>query len=335
MIVRDHSAVLTPALCAVAGLLALVTLLLGPVALPVGDVLQALAGAGETGAAIIVWEIRLPRVLAAFGVGMALGASGAALQGLLRNPLAEPGVLGVSAAASLFATVALYWGLVTTSAFVLPLAAIAGALLATGFLALIAARVGSVVTLVLVGVGLSSFAGALMSLLLSLAPNPFALSDMVNWMMGSVANRSLDDLALAAPFWLAGLGLLLVCSSGLRALGLGEEAAAAVGLDVGRMRWLVVLGSGLATGAAVAVAGAIGFVGIVAPHLIRPWVGHDPGRAILPSALLGGIILMAADLVARLAPTGQELKLGVVAALIGAPVFVFIAARRRALEGVQ
>jgi iron complex transport system permease protein len=333
MIVQDRSAMLLAMLCATAVLLGFASVLLGPVAVPLNEALGALAGSDDGGTGIIIRDIRLPRVLAALAVGMALGASGAALQGLLRNPLAEPGVLGVSATASLFATVALYWGLVSVSVLVLPLAAIGGALLATALLAVLASRVGSVVTLVLIGVGLSSFAGALMSLLLSLAPNPFALSDMVNWMMGSVANRSLEDLALAAPFWLAGMALLLSGASGLRALGLGEEAAAAIGLDVGRMRLVVVLGAGLATGAAVAVAGAIGFVGIVAPHLIRPLVGHDPARTVLPSALLGGIILMAADLLARLAPTDQELKLGVVAALIGAPVFVIIAARRRALDG--
>ncbi|WP_155645706.1 FecCD family ABC transporter permease, partial [Erythrobacter donghaensis] len=194
-----------------------------------------------------------------------------------------------------------------------------------------APRTRSVVTLILVGVGISSFSGAIMSLLMNLAPNPFTLADMVTWMMGSVANRSLDDLALSAPFIAAGAALLIAARRGLTALALGEEAAAGVGLDVARQRMLVVLGAGLATGGAVALAGAIGFVGIVAPHLVRPWVGHDPARVLVPSALLSGLILILADITVRIIPGDTELKLGVVAALIGAPVFVMIAIRRGAV----
>jgi iron complex transport system permease protein len=174
-----------------------------------------------------------------------------------------------------------------------------------------------------------------MSLLLNLAPNPFTLSDMMNWMMGSVANRSLEDLVLASPFFVAGVMAIGLAAQGLRALTLGEEAASAVGLDVGRSRIWVVLGTGLLTGAAVSIAGAVGFVGIIAPHLVRPLVGHDPARTLVPAALLGGLVLVVADLIARLAPTGQELKLGVVAALIGAPIFIWIAVRRRMLEADQ
>jgi iron complex transport system permease protein len=305
--------------------------LLGVTPLSLRQVGEALIGLGDIQTRLIIWEIRLPRGLAALGVGAALAMSGAALQGLLRNPLAEPGVLGVSATASLCATIAIYWGLVGLSPWVLPGASIFGALVATALLTLIAPRVGSVVTLILVGVGLSSLAGAFMSLLLNLAPNPFTLSDMINWMMGSVANRSFLDLAFAAPFFGAGLLLLLASGRGLRALALGEESARAIGLNVGRARFLVVLGSGLMTGAAVCVAGAVGFVGIIAPHLVRPFVGHDPARTLVPSALLGGLILILSDIIARLAPTQQELKLGVVAALLGAPIFIIIAARRSSL----
>ena len=307
--------------------------LLGSTPLGIGRVLSALVGAASPGDLIVVWEIRLPRALAAFGTGAALGASGAALQGLLRNPLAEPGVLGVSATASLAATFVIYYGLVGVGAFVLPVAAIAGALGATALLTVAAARVGSVVTLILVGVGLSSFAGAMMALLMNLAPNPFSLADMLDWTLGTVANRSLADLALAAPFLLAGLGLLLAARRGLSALTLGEEAASGVGVDLSRARRLVVVGAGLATGAAVSTAGAIGFVGIVAPHLVRPLVDHDPARTLVPSTLLGGAILVLADIGVRLAPTDTELRLGVVAALVGAPVFIWIAARRRVNGG--
>ena len=327
MTVADRTLPLSLGLAGLAVACVLLACLIGTAPLGVGELAAALVGAGDPAHRVIVWEIRLPRALAALLVGVALGASGAALQGLLRNPLAEPGVLGVSAMASLAACVAIYWGLVAQFAPALPLAAIGGALVATVLLVLAAARARTVVALLLVGVGLSSFAGALMSLLLNFAPTPFSLADMVTWAMGSVANRSLDDIALAAPFLLAGLALLALAAPALAVLGAGEEVAASMGVDVRRMRWLVVAGSGLATGAAVALAGAVGFVGIVAPHLVRPLTGQDPGRALVPSALLGGVILVLADLLVRLVPSDQELKLGVVAALIGAPAFVAIALR--------
>lgn len=316
-------------LAAASVLAILAACLLGSVPLPPARLLAALAGGGEPGDAVVVWAIRLPRALAAFVVGAALGASGAALQGLLRNPLAEPGVLGVSASSALVAAVTLYWGVAERFAWALPLAAVGGALAATALIAAVALRTRSVVTLILVGVGLSSFAGALMALLMNLAPNPFSLADMVNWMMGSVANRSFADLALAAPFLVVGLALLFATRRGLSALTLGEEAASGVGLDLTRQRLAVVIGAGLATGGAVAIAGAIGFVGIVAPHLVRARVGHDPARSLLPSALLAGLFLIVADIAVRVLPTDGELKLGVVAALVGAPLFVLIAARRR------
>lgn len=303
--------------------------LVGSFHLGVERALAALLGGATAGDRVVVWEIRLPRAVAALVVGAALGASGAALQGLLRNPLAEPGVLGVSAAAALGATFVIYYGIANADALALPLAAVAGALAATALLTAAAMRVDSVVTLILLGVGLSSFAGALMALLMNLAPHPFSLADMLNWMLGTVANRSFHDLAPAAPFLLAGLGILFAARRSLAALTLGEEAAAGVGLDLRRARLLVVVGAGLATGAAVSIAGAIGFVGIVAPHLVRPLVRHDPARTLAPSALLAGFMLVAADIGVRAAPTDVELKLGVVAALLGAPVFAWIAARRR------
>lgn len=323
---------LTPALAAAGIAAVFAACLLGSTPLPAERVVAAFFGGAEAGDRVVVWSIRLPRALAAFLTGAALGLSGAALQGLLRNPLAEPGVLGVSAAASLAATFSLYYGLTAVSPWILPAAAISGALAATALLALAAVRTRSVVTLILIGVGLSSFFGAAMSLLVNLAPTPFSLSDMINWMLGSVANRSFDDIALALPFLAAGGAILLTAGRGLSALTLGEEAAAGVGLDLRRQRILTVLGAGLATGGSVALAGAIGFVGIVAPHIVRPLVGHDPARSLVPSALLGGLILVAADIGIRVAPTDFELNLGVVAALVGAPVFMWIAMRRRAVH---
>ena len=305
---------------------------LGPTHMEASRVVAALLGRAPAGDSLVIWYIRLPRATAAFVVGAALGASGAALQGLLRNPLAEPGVLGVSATASLGATFVLYYGLADAWIYTMPLAAITGASAASALLALVAVRTASVITLIQVGVGLSSFAGAAMSLLMNFAPTPFSLADMVNWMLGSVANRSADDLALALPFMAVGLAVLFATGRGLSALTLGEEAAAGIGLNLRRQRLAVVLGTGLATGAAVAIAGTIGFVGIIAPHLVRPHVAHDPGRSLLPSALLAGVLLELADIAVRLLPTDSELKLGVVAALIGAPAFVWITLQQRTVR---
>ena len=235
--------------------------------------------------------------------------------------MAEPGVLGVTATSSLSATFALYYGFAAASAYLVPIYAIVGALAATAVLALAAMRIQSVVVLILLGVGLSSFSAAAMSLLLNMAPNPFSLFEMINWLLGSVANKSFEDIYIVMPFVLLGTGILFASRRGLSALTLGEEAAAGAGLNLRRQRLLVVLGAGIATGASVAVAGAIGFVG-----------NHDPARSLLPSALLAGLILVLADIGVRVLPTASELKLGVVAALIGAPAFIWIAIQRRVIS---
>ena len=312
---------------------ALAALTIGATPLSLERIARALIGQGSAADAVVVLQIRAPRALAAMLVGAALGASGAALQGLLRNPLADPGVLGVSATASLAGAIALYWGLVALSPLALPMASVAGALLAILVLLAAARRAASAVALILAGVGLSSFAGALMALLMTLAPTPFTLSDLVNWSLGSVANRSFDDVAFAAPFLAIGAVLVALSAPALRALTLGEEAAAAIGADLRRTRVFVVVGAGLLTGASVALAGAVGFIGLVAPHFVRGRVGHDPARTILPAALLGAAFAVAADVLVRIAPTSSELKLGAVAALVGAPAFVLIAARSRAFDG--
>ncbi len=331
----NFRSLLIPLLAAGSVLALFGALLLGSTPMAPERVLAALFGLADAADSTVVWQVRLPRALAAFVVGLALGGSGAALQGLLRNPLAEPGVLGVSASAALGATFVLYYGFAAPSAWLLPTAAVAGAVLATLLIAAAAIRTSSVVTLILIGVGLSSFAGATMSLLMNLAPTPFSLFDMINWMLGSVANRSFPDVAFSAPFIAAGLAVLFQGRRGLAALSLGEEAAAGIGLNVRRQRLLVVAGAGLATGGAVALAGTIGFVGIVAPHLVRPLVNHDPARSLLPSALLAGLMLVLADIGVRVLPTNTELKLGVVAALVGAPAFVWIAMRRRTVSNSE
>ena len=312
-------------------LIVLLSALLGSSQLSLSQTVLALFGAGSETARIIVWEIRLPRALAAMGVGAALGASGALMQGLLRNPLAEPGVLGVSASASLGAIIALYFGLGFLGAFTVPVLAVTGALAATAVLSVLAAARISAVQLILVGVGLSSFAGALGALAINLAPNRFALSDMVTWMLGSVTNRSLDDLVFVAPFWIAGLGFAILTAPGLRALALGEDTAQTLGVDLARIRSGAISAAALLTGGAVALSGVIGFVGIVAPHLVRPFVRHDPADLLWPSALLGGALIALADLVLRLVPLDQELRLGVMVSMIGAPVFILIAVRNRGM----
>ncbi len=311
--------------------LALVVLLagsaaFGPVLLDPGDWTRAIGGVDPTAAAII-FDIRLPRSVAAACAGAALGASGAALQGLLRNPLAEPGVMGVSALAATMATATVYFGLAAGAPWMVPIASLAGALAATALIAGAGVRLRGVATLILVGVALSSLAGALMALFVNLAPNPFSLSDLINWTAGSVANRDWWDIALSAPFIAAGIALLQASRGAVTALGFGEEVAHGLGVDVVRSRLLVVIGTGLATGGAVALAGMIGFVGLVAPYLVRRAVGHDAGRAILPAAMAGACLLVAADIVIRLFPWGNELHLGTLAALIGVPVFIRIAWR--------
>tara|TARA_R110000764_G_scaffold79176_3_gene157749 strand:+ start:26601 stop:27506 length:906 start_codon:yes stop_codon:yes gene_type:complete len=292
-----------------------------------GETLGALFGQGTEASRIIVWEIRLPRAVAAFGVGAALGLSGAGLQGLLQNPLAGPGVLGVSAFASLGAVIAIYFGLAAAGSFAVPLAAILFSGLAVALLLSAAGRGASTVTLLLVGIGLSSLAGALTSLALNLAPNPYSLSDLINWMLGSVANRSWADVGMVAPAWALGAVAVMMAGPSLRALSLGEETAASLGVNPARARLLIIIGTSLLAGASVAVAGTIGFVGMVAPHIVRPLVKHDPQRVLLPSALAAGAMLLGADMLVRVLPFSQELKLGVAAALFGAPVFIWIAAR--------
>jgi len=315
-----HAAAGVAALCAI-----LASLFFGDWPLAPGEVIRALFGDGGP-AGVVVREIRLPRALAAFAAGAALAASGATLQGLLRNPLADPGVLGVSAAAALGAVIAIYFNIAAAASAGSSIAAIVGALGAATLLYVLGAGRLSATRLILVGVGMSSFVGAAIALVMNMAPNPFVLSDLVNWLFGSVANRSFADIAVAAPFIAGGMALAIMSARGLSALTLGEDAARAIGADIARTRMLAIGGASLMTGAAVALAGAVGFVGIVAPHLARPFVGHDPGKAALPAALIGGALLCLADIAVRLAPFDQELKLGVAAALFGAPAFVWIAA---------
>ncbi|HYF54140.1 MAG TPA: iron ABC transporter permease [Salinarimonas sp.] len=329
---RAPGAILVPALALALVALALLSLAIGPARLDPLAAARALV-LGEGAAGLIVREIRLPRTGLALGIGFVLGLSGAALQGLLRNPLADTGVLGAPQGAALGAVLVLYFGIAGALSWALPAAAIAGALAALALLVAIAGRRPSTLVLVLSGLAVGSLAGAATSLAISLSPNPFAVTEIVFWLLGSLEDRSMVHVALAAPFLALAAALLLPQGPHLRALALGEETAASLGVPVARVRLLVVLAAAIGAGASVAVAGTIGFVGLVAPHLVRPLVGHDPARALLPSGLAGAALLTAADIATRLVPAAVEPKIGVLTALIGVPVFLAIIARRRAELG--
>ena len=280
--------------------------------------------------ALIFWEIRLPRAVMGALVGGALGLSGAALQGYLRNPLAEPSLVGVSGGAALGAVFAIHLGLSQVFALALPLGGLAGAAVAMLAVMALAGPHGGPVTLILAGLAVSSLAAALISLALNLSQNPFASVEMVFWMMGSLADRSLTQVWLSAPLMLAGMGALLTVGRALDALTLGEDAARSLGIDVRRTRLAVMAGTALSVGAATAVTGIIGFVGLIVPHVLRPLAHHRPG-VLLPASLLGGaIMLLLADVGLRLIQPWMELRIGVLTALIGAPFFVWLVLETRA-----
>ena len=310
------------------------SLAVGPVFLPLATVARALLGLSGEAARIIVVEIRLPRALLALLIGGTLGLSGAALQGLLRNPLAAPSLFGAPAAAAFGAVAVISLGLFSALSYALPLAAIAGALVSVALLILVAGPRASLLVLILAGLAVSSLAGAATALALNLAPNPFAALEIAFWLLGSLEDRSMQHVLIALPFMAVGVVLLMWDRRAFRALTLGEEAAASMGFNLNAIRLRVVVGVAAAVGAGVAVAGSIGFVGLVAPHLMRPFVRHDPGRLMVPAALSGAALLLAADIAVRLIPSQGEIKVGVFTALIGAPFFIaLIIGRRGELTG--
>lgn len=291
--------------------------------------LLAMIASGDAGtAAMIMMDVRLPRTLLALMIGATLGLAGASLQGYLRNPLADPGVVGVTSAASLGAVLALYTGISMAFPLALPMMGIVGALLCALLLQGLAGR-GGVLSLVLAGVAVSSLCAALMSLALNLSPNPYAAAEIMFWLMGSVTDRSMDHVAFAAPLILIGWVVLALSARALDALSLGDESAASLGVNLNTTRNMVIGGTAISVGAATSVSGGIGFIGLVVPHLLRPLVGHSPSRLLLASALGGAALLLAADILVRVLPTGMELKLGVVTALVGAPFFLWLIFRAR------
>ncbi|MCL3883379.1 iron ABC transporter permease [Marivita sp. GX14005] len=286
----------------------------------------------------ILWDIRLPRTLMGALVGAALAVSGAVMQGLFRNPLADPGIVGVSAGAGLGAIAAIVLGasllpaavMAALGAYLVPLAAFAGGWLSTIVLYRVSTRGGrtSVATMLLAGIALGALAGAVSGLLVYAADDQ-QLRDLTFWGLGSLAGATWAKLLAAAPIIALALVGAPLLARGLNALALGEAAAGHLGIAVERVKTLAILAVAGATGAAVAVSGGIGFIGIVVPHLLRLASGPDH-RALLPNAaLLGASLLLGADLVSRTVISPAELPIGIVTAILGAPVFLWILLRRR------
>jgi iron complex transport system permease protein len=311
MTIRDHYHTTLTVLATVTLVLFLLSLTIGPADVGFFDALQALFGGGEDLLVLVMQEIRLPRALLGLLVGATLGLSGAALQGYLRNPLAEPGLIGVSASASLGAVIAIYTGLSALFMLALPLMALAGAMLAVLLLKAMASVDGRPLTVILTGVAISSLAGAMTSLVLNLSPNPFAAMEIMFWMLGSLTDRSMPHVWLILPFTAAGWLLLLRLGRALDALSLGPDAAASMGVDLRRAQWLAVLGT-------------IGFVGLVVPHVLRPFVGAQPSRLLPASALGGSALLLGADILVRVIAPDRDIKLGVLTAIVGAPFFFWL-----------
>ena len=320
---------LLAALSALVAVLFALSLVTGVAAARPVDSLWALLRDDGGPLTLVMREIRLPRAILAVLVGASLGLSGAAMQGFLRNPLAEPGLIGVSASAALGAVLAIQTGFAAAFALALPAAALGGAMAGVALILVLAGRGGGALGLILAGVALSALAGAFTALVLNLSPNPFAAKEIVFWMMGSLADRSFEHVWVALPVMVLGWGLLAGTGRGLEALTLGEDAAASMGVDLRRLRLSVVTGVAAAGGAATAVAGAVGFVGLVVPHLLRRAVGGRPARLLPASALGGAALVLAADIAVRLVLPGRDLKLGVLLALVGAPVFLHLIWRMR------
>ncbi|MBA1186644.1 FecCD family ABC transporter permease [Stutzerimonas nitrititolerans] len=320
---------ITPLLGGLLLIAALLSLSLGSTSVnTAGGLFDWLRGA-DTLEAIVIGDIRLPRTLLAICVGAALGLSGAALQGLLRNPLADPGLIGASQGAALGAAAVFYFGLLSFAGEMAP--ALAGLLGAGIALVLMLALAGSSrpSMVIMAGLAISTISGAALAMVLNFAPNPFAMQELVFWLLGSVSERGLDHLRILLPALLIGGVLILRQRPLLYGLSLGERTAQSLGLNVKRGSRLIVLGAAVLVGSAVAVAGAIGFVGLIVPHLVRPLVNHRPDRLLIPSMLAGATLVLCADLVVRLLPPGRELKLGVLTSLIGAPLFIWLVWRER------
>ena len=305
-----------------------VSLLAGRVWLSPAEVLNGLFASQSQLSSLIVVELRLPRAVLAIVVGATLGMSGAVLQGLTRNPLAEPALLGVTSGASLGAVIAIYFGVSQILSSAIPVFGLIGALAAMS-LTFALGRGGGTLSLILAGTAVNTFGAALIALALNLAPGVDAAYEIVTWLMGSLANSSWNDIVLVLPFILGGCALLAVTGRALDALSLGEAQAESLGIDLRRLNLMALAGTAMAVGAATSVTGAVGFIGLVAPHLIRPFVAYQPSRILLPSAMAGAVLLLGADIATRLISVGPEMKLGVFTALLGTPFFFWLVLRLR------
>jgi iron complex transport system permease protein len=328
---RHRHPALVPALAIITVGVAILSLGLGPVSIPVGRIMAVLAGGGDAIDRAILIDLRLPRMLIGLLVGAMLGLAGAVLQGYLRNPLAEPSVLGASNAAALGAVGALYFGIAQWHIAMLPVLAIIGALVALGALFFLAGESESPLTLILAGIAVSTLALAGISLALNLSPNPFAAMEIMAWLLGSIENRSFDHVWIILPCVIIGMALLFYDGRALDALSLGEDGARSLGVDLPRLRLRLLLGVAIGVGGAVAVSGSIGFIGLIVPHLMRPLTDRSPSAILLPSMLGGALLLTASDMLVRIIPSTNELKLGVVTAFLGVPVFLAHLLRERRL----
>ena len=316
----------------VAGLF-LTALAVGPVTIPLPRIASIALGGGSEVERLIIIDLRLPRALLALLIGGNLGLAGAALQALLRNSLAAPDLFAAPQMAGLAAVLVLISGGAGALSYALPAAAVLGALISVGILIGIAGRQASLSVLILSGFGLSAAAAAATALVMSLSANPFAILEITFWLLGSLEDRSWRHVAMALPFIVSGTLLLLASAPRLRTLVLGDDAARSLGVDIGRLRITIIAGTALGVGGGVAVAGTIGYVGLVAAHLARPIFGYDPGRLLLPSALAGAGLLLAADIVARLIPTQTDIKVGIITSLIGVPFLIAAIVRERRVLG--
>ena len=305
-----------------------ISVLFGKVTIPLSLLVEAFAK-DEAAYGVIIREIRFPRAILALSIGAALGVAGAALQGLLRNPLAEPGLIGVSGTAAFGAVIAFYTGFSVTFPLALPFGGMIGAAISVVLLYILAGRDPSVLTLILAGVAISALSGALTTLALNLSPNPYASFEIFFWLMGSLADRSLDHVFLALPFIIVGLVMLATTGQDLDALTLGEDVAQSLGVGIFALQARVIIGTALTVGASVSVAGVIGFVGLVVPHLLRRSVGQSPSRLLIASAPGGAALTLASDTAVRFVTSGPELHLGVLTALIGAPFFLTLVLKIR------
>lgn len=317
------------------GLLALgaglLSLGVGAVPIPLSQTISALFGGGDLITRTIVVDLRLPRAIAGFLVGGMLGIAGAALQGFLRNPLVEPSVLGISNTAALGAVGTIYFGLGASHLALVPLSAITGALISLVLLFMLAGRAESSLTLILAGIAIATFSGAAISLALNLSPNPFAGMEIMTWLLGSLENRSIEHVAIAAVCIIPGIALLLIDRHALDALALGEECARTLGVNLRITRLRLLAGVAIGVGGAVAISGAIGFVGLIVPHLVRPLTDKSPSAVLLPSLFGGAALLTLADILVRIIPTTPELRLGVVTAFLGVPIFMLYLLREKRL----